>query len=134
MVNVYCDQLNELNSLFSQLAYFGLIDRDDAQCFLVEAQARTGFFLIAAGSILLALLNTFVSKAAKHYLSDSLTTRILPGTEPKTLMEADRLKDEINPIPVLFTDEFRSVLKRTRIDTLRTAVTSGESVVSDPVE
>lgn len=113
MVNIYCDQLNELKSLFSQLVYFGVIESDDAQCFLVEAQARTGFFFIAAGSISLALLNTFVTKGAKHYLRDNLEKPSLSGFEPKTQVDTDELKQEIDQVPILFTDEFRFCLRRT---------------------
>lgn len=135
MVNIYCDQLNELKSLFSQLAHFGVIDSNDAQCFLVEAQARTGFFFIAAASILLAFLNTFVSKAANHYLSDTSVKLAFSEIEPKMQADTDRLKEEIDPVPILFTDEFRLCLKRThgQLQTADTAA-SGDSEMSGPVE
>ncbi|GAX20731.1 hypothetical protein FisN_7Hh041 [Fistulifera solaris] len=128
MVNIYCDQLNALKSLFSQLVYFGVIEPDDAQCFLVEAQARTGFFFIAAGSILLALMNTFISKAANHYIRDNVEKPSLSGIEPKTQVDSDELKEEIDPIPILFTDEFRFCLRRT-LGELQSAET-GQSEMS----
>jgi hypothetical protein len=110
MVNIYCEHLHELKILFSQLVFFGLLEEDDAQCFLVEASPEIGFFLLATGSIILALLNTFVTKAAIQYLRDkdmSLTKQDLG--EPFIV---DKARELIEPPVALFTDRFRWLLVR----------------------
>lgn len=106
MVNIYCDYLSELRNLFAQLVHFDLLPEEDAQCFLVEASVSSGFFLMAAGAILLALLNTFVTNATKQYLMELPSATIVPAP-PKM-----DVRDNIEPSPVLFTDRFRWLLGR----------------------
>jgi hypothetical protein len=82
MINIYCGHLKDLQNLFSQLVSFGYLEEENAQCFLVESSINRGFFLLSAGAILLALLNSFITKAAVQYARDydSLATNQVVST------------------------------------------------------
>jgi uncharacterized paraquat-inducible protein A len=129
MINSYCDSLD---GFFAQMVYFGILKEEDAQCFRVQSSIETGSFILAAGAILLALLNTFVSKAVKQYINDKSTLerqvldekiesdlRELDDEEgsPDTDTDNDSKSNDgasitIHPVPVLFTDTFRWLLRR----------------------
>ena len=64
MVNTYCDQQPELKEAFGFLAFFRVIDQSDAQCFRVQSDIEIGFYFIAAATLLLAFVNTFIKRAA----------------------------------------------------------------------
>ena len=107
IINAYC---GGLSATFAQFVYYGILKAEDAQCFRVNTSAESGLFLLAAGSILLALLNSFVLKAVRQHNRDK-RTRV---DHRKTLALEDRrdLVETIHPVPVLFTDRFRWLLRR----------------------
>jgi hypothetical protein len=123
MINSYCDGLKDT---FAQLVYYGILKEEDAQCFTVHSSIESGSFILAAGAILLALLNTFVMKAVVQYSrdKDDLEKTILDEEEassrssetlPDTSFEdnsSSSPNDRIHPVPVLFTDTFRWTLRR----------------------
>jgi hypothetical protein len=111
MVNDYCEGLTET---FAQWVYYGLLDESDAQCFRVESYLEIGSYILAAGAVLLALLNTFVMKAVMQYFRDKDAEEddrlgIHHADDEVELSEA--LK-KIHPVDVLFTDTFRWFLNR----------------------
>ena len=103
MINVFCQRVEEIRNMFAQLVYFDVLEEEDAQCFIVEASASSGFFLLAAGSILLALLNTFVSNAAKQLLNTAPDSTVDSKPPPN-------VRNIIEPSPIMFTDRFRWLL------------------------
>lgn len=109
----------------SRLAHFGVLEDEDAVCFNTSSTILDGSYLLAAGAILLALLNTFVTKAVYQYFRDKqdesahAPTDTPVSTEDKGGVDkengdTDRGKDEVDPgilesiqpVPVLFTDTF----------------------------
>lgn len=112
MLNIYCEYLDELKDFMSQLVHFDIVDHDDAQCFLVEARVESGFYLFVAGAVLLAILNTFVSKAAIQYLRvDPLLRPLEDVVATKQEITAEDAKDMLRPPEVLFSDRFRWFLR-----------------------
>jgi hypothetical protein len=105
--------------------YYGILKEEDAQCFSVQSSIEGGSFLLAAGAVLLALLNTFVIKAVLQYFRDmdEVEKRDVEDEE-KSRMSLDtsntEVEDEadggfsarIHPVPVLFTDTFRWMLRQ----------------------
>ena len=63
MVNAYC---GDLSTTLSSMAYYGIIDPTDAQCFRVEAQVEQGMYVLIVGAIILALINNLIAKAAQQ--------------------------------------------------------------------
>jgi hypothetical protein len=121
MINSYCDSLEDT---FAQLVYFGVLKEEDAQCFSVQSSIEGGSFMLAAGAVLLALINTFVTKAVLQYFrdKDEEEKRIRDDkseiSEDITNSDVDGENDadggfaaRIHPVPVLFTDTFRWMLR-----------------------
>jgi hypothetical protein len=46
---------------------YGILNPEDAQCFSVQGSIEPGSFTLVASAILLALLNSFVTKATRQY-------------------------------------------------------------------
>jgi hypothetical protein len=122
MINSYCDPLKDT---FAQWVYFGIIDEEDAQCFSVRSSIEGGSFILAAGAVLLALINTFVNKAVVQYFRDKneLERQAIYDEEESGNLEGrpnyeeedvsdDDVMTRIHPIPVLFSDTFRWLLRR----------------------
>lgn len=122
MINSYCDSLNET---FAQMVYYGILKEEDAQCFRVQSSIEGGSFVLAAGAVLLALLNTFVVKATVQYFrdTDELEENEKEIDEERCLMSDYCSNIEVNgselntserihPVPVVFTDTFRWLLRR----------------------
>lgn len=113
MINAYC---GGLSGTFAQLVYYGILKEEDAQCFRVNTSIGSGFFVLAAGAVLLALINTFVTKAVRQFIRDkeAACLRELPnkgvglGDNDEDL---ETMRDQIHPVPVLFTDTFRWLLQ-----------------------
>ena len=63
MINVYCSPLKDT---FSSLAYYGILDNGDAQCFRVNATVEAASWILVAASIILCLVNHFVVGAASQ--------------------------------------------------------------------
>merc|ERR1711937_391497 len=108
MVNSYCDSLD---GFLSKMVFYGFIKSEDAQCFSVKSSIEAGFFVLAVGAIMLALLNTFVTKAMKQYFRDNVERCGKQTYLSISLGKAEKRKDvngnvsetTIHPVPVLFT-------------------------------
>ena len=116
MINSYCDGLS---GTFALLAYYGILDPMDAQCFRVQAGIEDATYIMVAAAIILALMTTFVTKAVKQYERDNSTVAEILGEVPKLSgvvdyndLEVDAARRSITPPPVLFSDSFRWFLCR----------------------
>jgi len=115
MVNVYC---TKLDSTLSMLAQYGILDVRDAQCFQVGASINFATYMVLLGTLLLALLNTFISNAASQYLDEEGKIRL--GFEEKIdLLESEEVEEDftqdvkcIFPPKISFVDKFRWCLIR----------------------
>ena len=63
MINVYCSPLKDT---FSSLAYYGILDNGDAQCFRVNATVEAASWILVAASVILCLVNHFIAGAASQ--------------------------------------------------------------------
>ena len=63
MINAYCSPLEDT---FSSLAYYGILDNGDAQCFRVNATVEAASWILVAASIILCLVNHFIVGAASQ--------------------------------------------------------------------
>ncbi len=119
MVNSYC---GSLGGFFSELVFYGILNEEDAQCFSIKSSIEEGFFVLAVGAILLALVNSFVTKATSQYCRDQnkpndrnrtqeLSSALESAEEGQevTIKHLDT-DNTIHPPPVLFTDTFRWLL------------------------
>ena len=112
MINSYC---NSLKDVFAQLVYYGLLHEDDAQCFSVRSSIESGSYILLVGAVLLALVNSFVTKATSQYFRDQNNKSENEKLDSHLLaqdVEADSIERKIHPVPVLFTDTFRWLLRR----------------------
>jgi len=113
MINAYC---GSLDGTFAQMVYYGIIKKEDAQCFRMNTSIDGGFFILAAAAVLLALLNTFVLKAVQQYDCDKdqqFTTMLSYAqavTHPKEFSNDAAKFNQICPVPVLFSDTFQWLL------------------------
>lgn len=121
MINSYCDNLK---GLFAEAVHFGILQEEDAQCFAVESFIEPGFFYLATGAVILALLNTFTNKAVYQYFRDRdpavKSFRDTISDSGMTNQDSDEdhdsesgdvgLSARIQPVPVSFTDTFRWML------------------------
>lgn len=64
LFNGYC---GPLDGFFTQMVEYGILNPEDAQCFSVQGSIEPGSFTLVASAILLALLNSFVTKATRQY-------------------------------------------------------------------
>jgi len=103
------------------MVYYGIMKKEDAQCFRVNTSINGGFYILAAAAVLLALLNTFVLKAVRQYDRDKdqqehdkaqnspprhAMLKQLTTTRPEEFSDDAAKFDEIRPVPVLFSDTF----------------------------
>jgi len=115
MINTYCESLSGTLSL---LAYYGIIEANDAQCFRVSTGVESGTYILVVGAALLALMNTFVMKAVRQYEREQSAVVALLQETPEAAMKSFSEEDvtaarqRITPPPVLFTDTFRWFLVR----------------------
>eukprot|EP00536_Pseudo-nitzschia_multiseries_P008906 jgi/Psemu1/257673/estExt_Genewise1Plus.C_2360017 len=115
MFNAYC---GSLDGFFAQLLQYGLIEEADAQCFSVQGSLEPGSLTLVVAAVWLALLNSFVTKATRQYdfeQKSAIRERSIVAMEqaspPKSPAEAQVKKDKIRPLPVLFTDAYRWLLR-----------------------
>ena len=121
MINAYCDNLQDL---FAQAVHYGILRDEDAQCFAVEASIAPGFFYLTIAAIILALLNSFTGKAVYQYFRDrdpsKKSFRDVVSDTGLTNADSDEEQDDvvdagfaarIQPVPVLFSDTFRWLLR-----------------------
>ena len=67
MLNAYC---GELEDTFANLQYFGILDEEDAQCFRVDATVEAASWILVAASLILCLVNHFISCASNQKTQD----------------------------------------------------------------
>ena len=67
MINAYCEKLTPI---FTTLSFYGILDKNDAQCFRVDATVETASWLLVAASILLSLLSHFIVSASTQKVKD----------------------------------------------------------------
>jgi len=111
MLNIFCEYVTGLQNLFGQLAYFGLLEAKNAQCFLVDSKIESGFLFLVCGAMVLAVLNTFVSNAAMQYLQEKSSSGPMPSMH--TLgkqFSVEEIRAMVEPSNALFTDRFRWAL------------------------
>lgn len=110
LVNSYCEDLTDT---FSELVFYGLISPEDAQCFKVQASVEAAAYILIPASILLDLLNVTVSKAVGQYTRDKQNEKreepLVDAMVDKEVIDDPRSR--IHPMPVLFTDRFRWLLR-----------------------
>lgn len=112
-------QCADFEGLFNALAYYGFVEKADAHCYRVEATIEEGSYVLAAAMILLALLNSFVTRATFHYFWDkdsahkmsTVSKQADPEDAPFEQENDDEAK-KLRPPPILFTDSFRWLLRR----------------------
>ena len=118
MINAYCGSFKDM---FAEFVYYGLLKPEDAQCFRVDSKIEWGSYVLLFAAILLALLNTFVMKAAKQYFRDKQEAEDIPAGDGISTKQSDSMvlysmnehsRGRIRPTPVLFTDTFRWLLRR----------------------
>ena len=121
MINPYC---KSLKGFFSEMVYYGILKDEDAQCFKTDVQVKPTFYLLFAGAIVLALINSFVMRAVTQYFRDITSsignTHDVQGEKIANLNDdiEDSNENEpfekgkIHPVPVLFTDQYRWFLQR----------------------
>merc|ERR1712154_470680 len=70
MINAYCESLQ---STFTSLAFYGILDVEDAQCFTVQATVETASWLLVTASVVLFVLGKFIGGAARQKKQDDMT-------------------------------------------------------------
>ena len=137
MVNAYC---GDLSTTLSSMAYYGVIDPTDAQCFRVEAQVEEGMYVLIVGAIILGLINHLITKAAQQRdEEETKIQRLLAATDadnesgllqvrlqPQDSMRSSQSSEDaftdqdekvidksarIIPVDVRFTDTYRFLLQ-----------------------
>ena len=120
MINTYCENLKET---FAQMVYYGILKEEDAQCFRVEARIEGASYFLAAASVILAIMNTFVMRAVNQYFRDAdMSTKefkATPGRDGEEIEDVQVAIRRIKPVPVLFSDAFRWFLIREDSDPSR---------------
>ena len=115
MLNHFCTSLDFTLNL---MVYYGILVKNDAQCFALEASITAGAYLLVPITMCMALLNTFVVKAYIQQLREK-------EEEKEDVSEDEKLRafvrktwdsravamQSIRPSEILFTDTFRWALR-----------------------
>jgi hypothetical protein len=121
LVNPYCSALEDF---FANLAYYGILQPEDAQCFQSNVGLEPTFYILFVAAVVLSLTTSFVVKAVKHYFRDldPYQTALVGINRDKDVeLAVENLNDtqasagngcDIQPVPVLFTDQYRWLLRR----------------------
>jgi len=102
-----------LERIFRDLAYYGLVEPQDAQCYTRIARVGPATYLFLVNVILLTLLTFFVMKASNQYLQESkhfLDYRNKKDGESSSNKNSDD-NTKIKPFPEQFTDIFPFIFK-----------------------
>jgi hypothetical protein len=122
MINSYCENLEDM---FAQLVYYGVLREEDAQCFSVSSSIEKGAYVLAGASVVLTFLCSFVVKAVGQYLREETDRKRPIQDDAKSVTYSDETshtEDDddvggggyggtIHPVPVLFSDSFRWLLR-----------------------
>lgn len=124
MINPYC---KSFSGFFAELAYYGLIKEEDAQCFRTDVMVEPTFLFLVGAAIALALLNSFVMSSTSQFFHDCDRYQIVCVQEQtdgdveylddfiefeESFQSDTARKQTIHPVPVLFTDRYRWFLHR----------------------
>ena len=116
LINAYCDGLS---GTLATLSYYGIVQPEDAQCFKVAATIESGTYLLIAGALLLALLESFIMNAviqqerdASEWHTPQEDVKLGESTSDLSPEEYAQIIDSIDPPPVLFTDKYRWAMRR----------------------
>jgi hypothetical protein len=144
MFNTSCEGFN---GFFAQMAQYGILKIEDAQCFSVEGYIAPGSIILAVAAIILALVNTIVNKAVKQYFYNQkaeLEKELFPedgisgisGDEESHGTEGlvDTSAERIHPVPVMFTDTFRWLLIGDTVKTHETSISIQDGISEKRVE
>ena len=131
MVNAYCEGLDEM---FNTLAFFNIIDPNDAQCFQLKATVEAASWLLVTASLLLAILSHFVLTASSQKILDenmpverrrqndrwsSLRHEEVSaengGVGLKEMKQDEQNRHKISPLPPRFTDYYSMVTRKEQI-------------------
>lgn len=131
IINAYCGSLKDT---FASLVHLGILDKEDAQCFRVEASVEAASWLLVAASLILCILNHFIQAASLQKTQDDNTPserrlhtdRWLKRKLPQSTVNAERVntmiedeaegtvpgendpdKAKISPIAPRFTDYYK---------------------------
>lgn len=126
MVNAYC---GGLSGMFDTLAFFGIVDANDAQCFQLRATVEAASWLLVAASLILAATSHFVLTASTQKTLDSNVPpekrrhndrwSSLESTEvaaEESGKPQQSKKPTISPIPPRFTDYYSLIIRKEHIE------------------
>jgi len=124
MINAYCGKLQRT---FTSLAFYGVLEAEDAQCFQVGATVEAASWLLVAASVLLFFVSKFVVSAARQKKQDDntpISKRLHTDRWTSTRSADETVRDEdeegsssngsgssarkirVSPVPPRFTDFF----------------------------
>lgn len=112
LLDDYCG--GGLGGTLSELALLGLVKPEDARCFRVQAAIEPACFILVAAGVVIVALSTFVSMAVAQRTRDENRAALGRYASPSLddLDDPKKVKfEEIAPFPVLFTDQFRWLLR-----------------------
>jgi hypothetical protein len=139
MINSSC---GPLDNTLAQFVYFGILDEGDGQCFRVNSTMEAGSFILLIGSIVLAILNLFVTRAVSQYFRDQVDATSTTPSNSGSMSSCELLPEEasapsasgnesiagednekknkhkLNPANVLFTDIFACALVMVQDETV----------------
>jgi hypothetical protein len=115
--------------MFDTLAFFGIVDANDAQCFQLRATVEAASWLLVAASLILAATSHFVLTASTQKTLDSNvppkkrrhndrwssieSTEVAAGKSGKPQQSE---KPTISPIPPRFTDYYSLIIRKEHIE------------------
>ena len=129
MLNNYCE---ELKDTFTNLAYFGIIDDEDAQCFKVAASVEVASWVLVVASIVLCVVNHFIIGASNQKTQDDNTPteqrlhtdrwiQINKNDDQESSTrgasnetdDSSEVANNVSPITPRFTDDYRFLTTHT---------------------
>ena len=93
--------------------------------FRADVSMEPGFYILLVALIVLAFVNSFVTKAELQYLRDADTPQV--REYESSILDDAAIRRLIRPVPVLFTDTFRWFLQREDAMSHRALATPGSS-------
>jgi hypothetical protein len=136
MLNKFCTSLDFTLNL---LVYYGVLNKNDAQCFALEASIAAGCYLLVPLAACLALLNMFVVKAYVQQLREKEEANYSTPEDEK-LRAFDRTTwdsrsealQAIRGPEINFTDTFRWTLRHSENDIVRKDAFKKKTVPENP--
>lgn len=108
LINEYCGGLDQI---LADFVSYGIIRAEDAQCFQVQASVEPAAYVLIAAAVVLLLLSSLVSKACyQRVRDDARLAQNEQQVQKRHSAEVEPL-GVIKPVPVLFSDQFRWLLK-----------------------